>query len=230
MTRCARNGGALNNIRSSCPAKAGHPVFQSHPKLSDMSRRTRSPAFAAISGVRNFVMVPRHDKSTLLHQRQRRLHSHPGGERRSNTTRCTAGVIGLLAFAIEQRHGSDDFMPARLTVDMFRLNIDAPVKVADPASATASASRWSRLNFSSSISMAHASCQLLQRISDAAGQSVVTVELGRAQARRHCGANPESRLGMNGEWSTRPITGHIGSLGPRRLSISRCASWSRACR
>ena len=28
-------------------------------------------------------------------------------------------VIGLLAHVIEQRHGSDDFVPARLTVDMF---------------------------------------------------------------------------------------------------------------
>ena len=30
-------------------------------------------------------------------------------------------IIGLLAFVIEQRHGADDFVPARLTVDMFRL-------------------------------------------------------------------------------------------------------------
>ena len=30
-------------------------------------------------------------------------------------------VIGLLAHVIEQRHGSDEFVPARLTVDMFRL-------------------------------------------------------------------------------------------------------------
>src|SRR5215213_5343436 len=39
-------------------------------------------------------------------------------------------VVGLLALAIEQRHGSDDFVPARLTVDMFRLpNILTPVEV-----------------------------------------------------------------------------------------------------
>jgi hypothetical protein len=30
-------------------------------------------------------------------------------------------VVGLLSHGIEQRHGSDDFVPARLTVDMFRL-------------------------------------------------------------------------------------------------------------
>ena len=39
-------------------------------------------------------------------------------------------VIGLLAHVIEQRHGSDDFVPARLTVDMFRLpDIMTPVEV-----------------------------------------------------------------------------------------------------
>src|SRR5258707_6663936 len=36
-------------------------------------------------------------------------------------------IIGLLAFEIEQRHGSDDFVPARLTVDMFRLPNIAPI-------------------------------------------------------------------------------------------------------
>src|SRR5258706_6852822 len=38
-------------------------------------------------------------------------------------------IIGLLAFAIEQRHGVDDFVPARLTVDMFRLPTLAPIEV-----------------------------------------------------------------------------------------------------
>src|ERR1700761_7859168 len=39
-------------------------------------------------------------------------------------------VIGLLAFAIEQRHGGDGLVPARLTVDMFRLpHIDTPIEV-----------------------------------------------------------------------------------------------------
>src|SRR5882724_8561145 len=39
-------------------------------------------------------------------------------------------VIGLLGFVIEECHGSDDFVPARLTVDMFRLpNITTPVEV-----------------------------------------------------------------------------------------------------
>jgi Thioesterase-like superfamily len=39
-------------------------------------------------------------------------------------------VVGLLAHVIEQRHGSEDFVPARLTVDMFRLpNTTTPIEV-----------------------------------------------------------------------------------------------------
>jgi hypothetical protein len=38
-------------------------------------------------------------------------------------------IIGLLAFEIEQRHGAGDFVPARLTVDMFRLPNLSPIEV-----------------------------------------------------------------------------------------------------
>src|SRR3954468_21223869 len=39
-------------------------------------------------------------------------------------------VVGLLAHVIEERHGSADFVPARLTVDMFRLpDIHTPITV-----------------------------------------------------------------------------------------------------
>ena len=38
-------------------------------------------------------------------------------------------VVGLFASVIEERHGADDFMPARLTVDMFRLPDRSPIEV-----------------------------------------------------------------------------------------------------
>ena len=52
-----------------------------------------------------------------------------------------------------------------------------------------------------------------------AGQCLVAAELGRAAA-RHIPAPTDPRLGMNGKWTTRPIVGHMGSLGPRRLWMS----------
>src|SRR6476620_11556536 len=72
-------------------------------------------------------------------------------------------VIGLLAFAIEQRHGSDDFMPARLTVDMFRLpNIQTPVEVATRLVRDGKRIKVVEAEFfSGGVSMARASCQLL---------------------------------------------------------------------
>src|SRR3954468_19832618 len=39
------------------------------------------------------------------------------------------GVMGLLAFTTDPSHDSDDFVPARLTVDMFRLPTMAPIEV-----------------------------------------------------------------------------------------------------
>ena len=38
-------------------------------------------------------------------------------------------IIGLLGAEIEKRHGSPDYMPARLTVDMYKLPDLSPVEV-----------------------------------------------------------------------------------------------------
>jgi hypothetical protein len=85
-------------------------------------------------------------------------------------------IVGLLAFVIEQRHGSDDFVPARFTVDMFRLPGFAPIEVK---------SRLVRDGLPADIP-----------------------------------APTDPRLGMNGKWTTRPIVGAIGDVGPRRLWMS----------
>src|SRR5687767_6965549 len=80
-------------------------------------------------------------------------------------------VIGLLAFAIEQRHGSDDFMPARLTVDMFRLpNIQTPVEVTTKLARDGMRIRVVEAEFlSGGVSMARASCQLLRKTENPPG-------------------------------------------------------------
>src|ERR1700716_3839545 len=73
-------------------------------------------------------------------------------------------IIGLLGYVIEQRHGGDDFVPARLTVDMFRLPGFAPIEVK-----TRLVRDGLRIQvveaefFSGGVSMARASCQLLRR-------------------------------------------------------------------
>jgi hypothetical protein len=80
-------------------------------------------------------------------------------------------VIGLLAHAIEEHHGSDEFVPARLTVDMFRLpNIQTPVEVTTKLIRDGKRIKVVEAEFfSGGTSMARASCQLLRRTENAPG-------------------------------------------------------------
>ena len=88
-------------------------------------------------------------------------------------------IIGLLAFVIEQRHGSDDFVPARLTVDMFRLPSFAPIEVKTRIIRDGLRIRVVEAEFfSGGISMARASCQLLRKTQNAEGTVVIALNLG----------------------------------------------------
>src|ERR1700693_3679495 len=73
-------------------------------------------------------------------------------------------IIGLLAFAIEQRHGRAAFVPARLTVDMFRLPNMAPIEVKTKLVRDGLRIRVVEADFfSGGAAMARASCQLLRK-------------------------------------------------------------------
>jgi len=69
-------------------------------------------------------------------------------------------VIGLLAHAIEERHGGAEFVPARLTVDMFRLpNIMTPVEIRTRQIRDGLRIRVIEADFvSGGVAMARASC------------------------------------------------------------------------
>ncbi|SED57906.1 acyl-CoA thioesterase domain-containing protein [Bradyrhizobium erythrophlei] len=130
-------------------------------------------------------------------------------------------VIGLLGFVIEERHGSADFVPARLTVDMFRLpNITTPVEVTTKLVRDGLRIRVIEAEFvSGGTSMARASCQLLRRTENAPG-NVWSPPNWKVPAPAEIPKPADPRLGMNGKWETRPIVGHMGSLGERRLWMS----------
>ena len=123
-------------------------------------------------------------------------------------------VIGLLAFAIEQRHGSDDFMPARLTVDMFRLpNIQTPVEVKTKLVRDGKRIKVVEAEFfSGGTSMARASCQLLRRTENAPG-NVWSPPNWDAPLPADIPAPTDPRLGMNGKWTTRPIVARWARSG-----------------
>jgi Thioesterase-like superfamily len=129
-------------------------------------------------------------------------------------------IVGLLAFEIEQRHGADDFVPARLTVDMFRLPTMAPIEVKTRIVRDGLRIKVVEAEFfSAGVSMARASCQLLRKTESPQG-NVWSPPNWDAPAPSDIPAPTDPRLGMNGKWTTRPIVGAMGSLGPRRLWMS----------
>src|SRR3981081_4791224 len=129
-------------------------------------------------------------------------------------------VIGLLAFVIEQRHGGDDFVPARLTVDMFRLPNMAPVEVKTRLVRDGLRIKVVEAEFfSGGTSMARASCQLLRKTENPEG-NVWSPPNWDVPAPADIPAPTDPRLGMNGKWTTRPIVGAMGDAGPRRLGMS----------
>jgi hypothetical protein len=123
-------------------------------------------------------------------------------------------IVGLLAFAIEQRHGGDELVPARLTVDMFRLPGFAPIEVKSKRIRVVEADFYS-----GGVAMARASCQLLRKTENPQG-NVWAPPDWNAPAPASIAAPTDPKLGMHGKWTTRPITGSMGSLGPRRLWMS----------
>ncbi|MGA7810886.1 acyl-CoA thioesterase domain-containing protein [Bradyrhizobium sp.] len=130
-------------------------------------------------------------------------------------------IIGLLAFVIEQRHGAADFVPARLTVDMFRLpNITTPIEVRTRSIREGLRIRVVEADFlSGGVAMARASCQLLRRTENPPG-NVWSAPNWEVPAPSEIPAPGDPRLGMHGKWASRPIIGAMGTLGPRRLWMS----------
>ncbi|MFB6446279.1 acyl-CoA thioesterase domain-containing protein [Bradyrhizobium tunisiense] len=130
-------------------------------------------------------------------------------------------IIGLLGFAIEERHSGPEFVPARLTVDMFRLpTIDKPIEVTTRLVRDGMRIRVVEAEFvSGGVGMARASCQLLRKTQNPEG-NVWSPPNWDAPNPADIPKPTDPRLGMNGKWTTRPIVGHMGSLGPRRLWMS----------
>jgi hypothetical protein len=129
-------------------------------------------------------------------------------------------IIGLLAFEIERRHGGNDFVPARLTVDMFRLPKLVPIEVKTKLVRDGLRIRVVEAEFfSAGVSMARASCQLLRKTENPAGNvwSPPNWEVPRPA---DIAKPTDPRLGMHGKWTTRPIVGGMGTSGPRRLWLS----------
>jgi Thioesterase-like superfamily len=129
-------------------------------------------------------------------------------------------VIGLLGSQIERRHGGPDFLPARLTVDMYRL---PDLSAAEVTTRVVRDGRRIRVVdaefFSAGKSMARATCQLLRRTVNPEG----AVWSPPGWDAPPPGDIPEPRDppgSLGGMWATRPIAGEFGGQGRRQLWMS----------
>jgi len=129
-------------------------------------------------------------------------------------------IVGLLAFEIEQRFGDPDFVPARLTVDMYRLPDFSPIEVATRVVRDGNRIKVIDAEFmSGGVSVARATSQLLRR-TEAPEGTVWTRPNWDAPAPEDLPPPPAGRNGMGGMWATRPISGGMGTAGPRRTWMS----------
>ena len=129
-------------------------------------------------------------------------------------------VVGLLGAEIERLHGSADYIPARLTVDMYRLPDLSPIAVTTRLVRDGKRIKVVEAElFSNGLSMARASSQLLLRTQNAPG-TVWTPPNWNVPAPRDIEPPNDSRSSLRGMWAVRPITGAMGAVGPRQIWIS----------
>lgn len=129
-------------------------------------------------------------------------------------------IAGLLGHVIEQRHGGPEFLPARLTVDMYRLPDRSPIEVTTQV--VRDGYRIKVIDaefFSAGISMARATSQLLRRTENSPG-NVWSPPDWSVPSPADIPPPEDRRGGMGGMWATRSITGGMGTIGQKRMWMS----------
>ncbi len=129
-------------------------------------------------------------------------------------------VIGLLGREIERLHGAADFVPARLTVDLYRLPDLSPAQVTTAAVREGGRIKVIDATFiSGGVGVARATCQLLRRTGNPEGQTWSPPKWD-ALAPDEIPVPERGAGDMGGMWQTRPIEGGFGGSGRRRLWMS----------
>lgn len=129
-------------------------------------------------------------------------------------------IVGLLGHEVERQHGDPDFVPARLTVDMYRLPDFSPIEITTRVVREGRRIKVIDAEFiSGGVSMGRASCQFLRR-TEAPQTRVWSPANWDAPAPADIPPPNDPRAGMGGMWAMRPITGAFGAVGPRRTWVS----------
>jgi len=126
-------------------------------------------------------------------------------------------IVGLLGAEIERQHRTSDYMPARLTVDMYRLPDLSPVEVVTRVVKDGYRIKVIDAEFiSGGQSAGRFTCQLLRRTENPAG-NVWLPEAWDAPKPADIAPPDDPRGAMGGMWQVRPITGAFGTVGPRKI-------------
>ncbi|MFI4934043.1 MAG: thioesterase family protein [Caulobacterales bacterium] len=129
-------------------------------------------------------------------------------------------VAGLLAGEIERRHGGPEFMPARFTIDMYRLPDLSPAEVSVRSVRDGHRIKVIDAEYScAGVSMARATCQLLRKSQNPEG-NVWRPPTWDAPLPKDIPPPDNERAAMGGMWAVRPITGGFGVYGRKRTWMS----------
>ena len=129
-------------------------------------------------------------------------------------------IAGLLGAEIERRHGDAAFMPARLTVDMYRLPDLSPVEVTTRVVREGNRIKVIDAEFiSGGVSAGRATCQLLRRANQPTGQ-VWKPPIWEVPKPADIPPPEDARAGMGGMWAMRRIAGDFGAVGQKRAWMS----------
>jgi hypothetical protein len=128
-------------------------------------------------------------------------------------------VAGLLAHEIEQRYGEPEFMPARLTIDMYRLPDLSAAAVSIRPIREGHRIKVIDAEYSvGGVSMARATCVFLRKSENPEG---IVWTPPNWDAPKPSDLPPEEpRRNMGGMWATRPISGGFGTVGEKKLWMS----------
>jgi hypothetical protein len=125
-------------------------------------------------------------------------------------------IIGLLGAEIERQYRTPEYMPARLTVDMYRLPDLSPVEVVTRVVKDGYRIKVVDAEFiSGGESAGRATCQLLRKTENPPGAVWAP---DNWDAPRPADIAPPSQRPMGGMWDVRRISGDFGTPGhPRRV-------------
>lgn len=125
-------------------------------------------------------------------------------------------MIGLLGWEIERQFGAPDFMPARLTVDMYKLPELDPVEVVTRVVKIGGRIKVIDADFiSNGEPMGRATCQLLRRTANPPG-TIWSPPNWDAPHPERVVVPEERRAALGGMWEMRPIQGGFGTVGQKR--------------